>query len=87
MWPSEVVTSRTYYVALALAKRGVGLTVVDEFTAREMTSDDLALFRFRKPIRIPVTAYMLHENSESAIFSRFLNSVEANLKDRHPFDL
>ena len=85
--PNEVVTSRTYYVALSLAKRGVGVTVVDEFTAREMASDGLGLFRFRKPIRIPVTAYMLHENSDSAIFSRFLNSVEANLKDRSPLDL
>ena len=85
--PNEIVTARTYYVALALAMRGVGLTVIDEFTAREMSGEDLGLFRFRNPLVIPVSAYMLHENSDSALFGRFLGAVEAILKDQHPFPL
>lgn len=74
--PREIVTARTYYVALALAKRGVGLTVVDEFTARNMPSDEIGFYRFRKPIRAPVSAYILHENAEAPLLASFLDTVE-----------
>ncbi len=82
--PNEIVTARTYYVALALAKRGVGLTVVDEFTARDMPSDDLGFYPFRTPIISPVSAYLLHENADSPLFTSFLAAVEDTLKrQRH----
>lgn len=80
--PNEIVTARTYYVALALAKRGVGLTVVDEFTARDVPSDELGFYSFRKPIVSPVSAYLLHGNADSPLLTDFLKAVEATLK-RH----
>lgn len=80
--PNEIVTARTYYVALALAKRGVGLTVVDEFTARDVPSDELGFYSFRKPIFSPVSAYLLQGNADSPLLTDFLEAVEATLK-RH----
>ena len=80
--PNEIVTARTYYVALALAKRGVGLTVVDEFTARDVPSDELGVYSFRRPIVSPVSAYLLHGNADSPLLTDFLEAVEATLR-RH----
>lgn len=73
--PREVVTARTYYVALALAKRGVGMTVVDEFTARNMRDDNIGFYRFRKPIIAPVSAYFLPEKLHDPNILGFLEAV------------
>lgn len=44
--PIEVVTTHTYHVALALVRKGVGMAVIDEFTANSYLGADL----FRYPI-------------------------------------
>lgn len=80
--PREIVTARTYYVALALAERGVGLTVVDEFTARDLCSEDIGLYPFRTPIFSSVSAYFLQENAEAPLLSDFLDTVEDILGTR-----
>jgi len=80
--PREVVTARTYYVALALAKRGVGLTVVDEFTARNMPSEEIGFYRFRNPIVAPVSAYFLREHADAPLIAAFLDTVETVLGTR-----
>lgn len=77
--PREIVTARTYYVALALVQRGVGLTVVDEFTARSMPGDEIGFYPFRKPVVAPVSAYYLGENVEAGLLTAFLDTVEAIL--------
>lgn len=80
--PQEVVTARTYYVALALAKRGVGLTVVDEFTARNMPSEDVGFYPFRNPIVAPVSAYFLREHVDAPLLNAFLDTVETVLETK-----
>ncbi|GAB5486987.1 MAG: LysR substrate-binding domain-containing protein [Parasphingorhabdus sp.] len=44
--PIEVVTTHTYHVGLALVRKGVGMAVIDEFTANSYIGADL----FRYPI-------------------------------------
>ena len=41
--PSRVIVANTYYLALSMAERGLGLAVVDEFAARLATSDQIAV--------------------------------------------
>ncbi|MXO68570.1 LysR family transcriptional regulator [Pelagerythrobacter marinus] len=77
--PREVVTARTYYVALALVQRGVGLTVVDEFTARSMPGADVGFYPFRKPVVSPVSAYFLRDNPAAELLTGFLDTVEETL--------
>lgn len=73
--PHEVVTARTYYVALALASRGIGVTVVDEFTARNMASEGIGFYPFRRPIIAPVSAYLLPEKADDPMVCAFLDAV------------
>lgn len=77
--PHEIATARTYYVALELAKRGVGLTVVDQFTAHYMPSDEMGFYPFRRPIMASVSAYRLLENEDSPLLSSFLDAVQDTL--------
>lgn len=85
--PNEVVTARTYYVALALAERGIGLTVVDEFTASDLPNSCLAFYPFRKPITSPVSAYMMHESADWPLLNGFLEAVENTLRDKRSLHL
>lgn len=82
--PREVVTARTYYVALALAKRGVGVTVVDEFTARIMEDEEIGFYRFREPIITAVSAYFLPEKMEDPNIADFLESVAQVVSQASP---
>ncbi|MBL4792844.1 MAG: hypothetical protein JKY97_07815, partial [Citromicrobium sp.] len=80
----EVVVARTYYVALALAQRGVGVTVVDEFTARNILDGEVGFYSFRRPMVAPVTAYFLDEKSENPLIVEFLETVERVLSSTDP---
>ena len=82
--PREVVVARTSYVALALAQRGVGLTVVDEFTARNMPDGDVGFYSFRRPIVAPVSAYFLDERADDPLILEFLATVEKVLSSPDP---
>ena len=82
--PREGVVARTYYVALALAQRGVGVTVVDEFTARNILDGEVGFYSFRRPMVAPVTAYFLDEKSENPLIVEFLETVERVLSSTDP---
>ena len=49
----EVVRARTFYIATALVRAGVGLTVVDSFTARATLTPGLAY----RPVEPPPVSY------------------------------
>lgn len=52
----EVVTARTHYVAMSLVSYGVGIAVVDSFTAAFNENPSLSMHRFADPIRYSVNA-------------------------------
>ena len=73
--PDEVVTARTYYVALSLVRLGVGLAVVDNFTTGSMMDETVAAYPFAKPIRYPVNAITLEDNSQPVLMTDFLETL------------
>src|SRR5260370_1106637 len=62
---NEVVSVRTFYVAAALVRHGVGLAVVDEFTARATLTPDLHYCRLSPPITFGVYSIWLEERPPS----------------------
>ncbi|MEM7763372.1 MAG: LysR family transcriptional regulator [Pseudomonadota bacterium] len=71
--PSRVIVANTYYLALSMAERGLGLAVVDEFAAQLSTSDQVAIVPLREGPTFDVGA-MLREGHS-------LSKAEAELLD------
>jgi DNA-binding transcriptional LysR family regulator len=57
----EVVTVQTFYIAASLARFGVGLTVVDEFTARASIADGLDMRLIGPPLAFSVRCVHLED--------------------------
>ena len=69
---SEVATARTFYIAAALVRAGVGLSVVDNFTADASLSDGLSMRSLKPPITFDVHAIHLLDRPPSVLMSAFL---------------
>lgn len=69
---NEVVSVRTFYVAAALVRHGVGLAVVDEFTARATLTPDLHYCRLSPPITFGVYSIWLEERPPSRACQKFI---------------
>lgn len=72
---SEVATARTFYIAAALARAGVGLTVVDSFTADSALSQGLSMRSLKPPITFDVHAIHLLDRPPSVLMGAFLSVV------------
>ena len=71
----EAVSARTFYVAAALVKAGVGIAVVDSFTATAMLAPGLAFRPIRPSITFDVHAMFLENRPPSTLAQAFLNQV------------
>lgn len=71
----EVVSARTFYIATALVKAGVGLTVVDSFTAAASMAPGLAIRGLRPSITFDVHAMYLLSRPPSALALDFLTTM------------
>ena len=75
--PREVVTTHTYHVALALVRKGVGMSVIDEFTANSYLAADL----FRYPIKgidqFPVFSTCLADHPHKSLIDDSIENVIA----------
>jgi len=65
--PVEVVSAHTHYVAASLVSLGVGVAIVDEFTARSFVSQGLASIRFKEPLILPFSAMHLSDTPQRAL--------------------
>lgn len=63
--PLISVSAQTYYVAAELVKLGVGLAIVDGFTARRFVSDEVQSFALRDAPTLPFVALTLAEQEDS----------------------
>ena len=81
----EVVRARTFYVATALVRAGVGLTVVDNFTAQATVTPELAFRPLDPPLTFDVHAVHLQSRSPSALAAAFLRDLAAAIG--HNFSL
>jgi DNA-binding transcriptional LysR family regulator len=71
--PREIVSVRTFYVAAALVRCALGVTVVDELTARATVRDDLAYSRLTPPISFGVHCMWLEEKPPTKSCQMFLD--------------
>ena len=68
----DVATARTFYIAAALVRAGVGLTVVDNFTADASVADGLAIRSLKPPITFDIHAIHLLDRPPSVLAGEFL---------------
>ncbi|KQM84924.1 LysR family transcriptional regulator [Sphingomonas sp. Leaf23] len=68
----EVASARTFYIAAALVRAGVGLSVVDNFTAEASLADGLAMRPLKPSLTFDVHAMHLLDRPPSALASEFL---------------
>ena len=74
--PREVVTARTYYIALSLVRLGVGISVVDNFTAASVSDAAISSYVFKSPIRCPVNAIVLEDHPQPKLVTDFLTTLK-----------
>ena len=70
----DIVSARTFYIATSLVRHGVGLTVVDSFTAQAALAPDLAWRPLEPAIELEVTAMYLANRPPGALASSFLQT-------------
>ncbi|WP_242417644.1 LysR substrate-binding domain-containing protein [Sphingomonas panni] len=68
----EVASARTFYIAAALVRAGVGLSIVDNFTAEASLTDGLAMRALKPSLTFDVHAMHLLDRPPSALASEFL---------------
>ncbi|MEH3035051.1 MAG: LysR family transcriptional regulator [Sphingomonas adhaesiva] len=75
----EVASARTFYIAAALVRAGVGVTVVDNFTADATLAgsgaEELAMRSLKPPLTFDVHAIHLLDRPPSALAAEFLAVV------------
>ena len=71
----EIASARTFYIGAALVRAGVGLTVVDGFTAEAAMAPGLAMRSLKPSITFDVHAMHLLDRPPSALASEFLALV------------
>jgi DNA-binding transcriptional LysR family regulator len=68
----EVVSARTYYIAAALVRAGVGMAIVDNFTAHASTTPGLSSRPLQPAITFDINAVYLQNRPPSNTASEFL---------------
>ncbi|NML05218.1 LysR family transcriptional regulator [Sphingomonas sp. G-3-2-10] len=71
----EVVSARTFYIATALVRQGVGMTVVDSFTAQASLSPGLSIRPLKPQITFDVHAMFLLNRPPTALATDFLKTL------------
>lgn len=77
----EIVSARTFYVAAALVQQGVGMTVVDSFTAKALLSRGLSMRPLMPQLTFGVQAMFLLNRPPTALATDFLKTF-ARVIDR-----
>ncbi|WP_024868568.1 LysR family transcriptional regulator [Pseudoxanthomonas suwonensis] len=75
----EVVSNQTYYLAAALTRCGVGMTVVDEFTARASAGSGVEFRPLDPPISYRIECVYLEDRPPSRTAERFIEQFRSTL--------
>lgn len=76
---NEVVSVRTFYVAAALVRQRVGVSIVDEFTAQATLTPELTFSRLSPPIAFGVHCIWLEDRPLSRLGQKFIDELAALL--------
>jgi DNA-binding transcriptional LysR family regulator len=68
-----LIKVQTYFIAARLVAQGVGICVVDRFTAEGNLSDNTAIASFNPPLTFPVKALYLEDKRLSKVSQEFLS--------------
>ncbi|MEI9928130.1 MAG: LysR family transcriptional regulator [Sphingomonas sp.] len=71
----EVVSARTFYIAAALVAQGVGMTVVDNFTAQASRAPGLSMRPLKPQVTFDVHAMFLLNRPPAALGTDFLKTL------------
>jgi DNA-binding transcriptional LysR family regulator len=71
----EVVSARTFYIASALVRQGVGMTVVDSFTAQASLVPGLAMRPLKPQLTFDIHAMFLINRPPGALATEFLKTL------------
>lgn len=74
--PAPMIETRTYYIAAALARQGVGFALVDAFTAHAI-ADDLQIRPLEPPLVLDVVAFHDVSAVRSVAFDTFIATLRA----------
>ena len=72
---NEVVSARTFHIATALVRLGVGMTVVDNLTARASLVPGLAMRPLKSRLTFDINAMYLLERPPTALATDFLKAL------------
>jgi DNA-binding transcriptional LysR family regulator len=78
----EVVVARTFYIAAALVRAGVGLAIVDNFTAAASMVPGLAMRPLRPSITFDIHAIHLLDRPPSMLAAEFLALLSEEIERR-----
>jgi DNA-binding transcriptional LysR family regulator len=70
-----VVSARTFYIATALVQQGVGMTVVDSFTAKASVAPGLSVRPLKPRITFPVHGMFLLNRPPTVLATDFLKTL------------
>lgn len=76
----EVAASRTFFMAAALVRAGVGLTILDSFTAHASLAEGVAIRPLDPPIAFDVHAVYLENRPIGKVADTFLRHLAAQLR-------
>ncbi len=74
---NDIASARTFYIAAALVRAGMGFSVVDNFTAEASLADGLAMRPLKPSLTFDVHAMHLLDRPPSALASEFLGVLRA----------
>nr|WP_326524955.1 LysR substrate-binding domain-containing protein [Sphingomonas sp.] len=77
----DSVSARTFYIATALVRAGLGVTVVDSFTARASLAPGLAMRPLEPRLTFDVHAMFLLDRPPTALATDFLKAVSQTIGD------
>ena len=85
---NEVVTARTFHIATVLVRQGVGLTVIDSFTAQASLAPGLSMRPLKSRLTFDVHAMHLHTHPPSALANSFLKALSRTIdaRSRTPYN-
>ena len=72
---NEVVSARTFHIATALVRLGVGMTVVDNLTARASLGPGLSMRPLKSRLTFDINAMTLKDRPPTALGTAFLKAL------------
>lgn len=76
---NAVVTVRTYYVAAALVARGVGVTVMDQHSARACLTAEMEFRPFVEPLSLNMYCIYLQDRPPSKMIQKFIGVLRREI--------